>query len=193
MTDQPTFAATVFGQNPLNPFIFLGASGFKRARAFHQQFGIPVNERGYQPTVEDRLLRGKLLLEEVVEHLGKGLGLRVVVDYDPRLGDDGGQYFRLEPVQDYDPVETLDGLADIKVIANGTGVLLGLPVEAADYEVFCSNMTKLDADGQPIVNGVTAGYLEGEPGHRSDLPVGKVLKSDRYTPANIVGLLALSE
>jgi hypothetical protein len=165
-------------------------TGFQRAKVFHEQFGLPVNEPGYQPTEADRLLRGKLMLEEVLEFLNKGLGLCLLVD-GIRFSD-AHEVLDLAVSGSYDPVETLDGIADIKVIANGTGVVMGLPVEDADWEVFCSNMSKLDENGSPIVNGETPGYCACDMpggGYRADLPVGKVLKSDSYVPANIAGLI----
>ncbi len=169
-------------------------TGFERVRVFHERFGLPVNGPNYQPTLDDRLLRGRLLLEEVIEHLTKGLGLQFTID--GMIADPAHFELMESELHEYDPVETLDGIADIKVIANGTGVVMGLPVEAADAEVFRSNMSKLDANGQPIVNGVTEGFKDGsmslglpQPGYRSDLPVGKVLKSEQFSPADIAGLL----
>lgn len=175
--------------------------GFERVLVFHKAFGLPVNELGYVPTVDERLLRGKLLLEEVVEHLCAGLGLTIIDDSGALAGPDqeGGIYnmLKLEHIDgdEYDPVQTLDGLVDIKVIANGTGVAFGLPVEKADRMVFESNMSKLDEDGKPIINGVTPGYTENgqdglhEPGYRPDLPVGKVLKPATFVAPDIASLL----
>lgn len=187
-------------------------SGFERAATFHEAFNLPVSGPGYEPTVEERLLRGRLMLEEVLEHLLAGLGLTLVWqdDEDPENemfvnADDlasGAVKLLLEHdgVTPYSPVETLDGLCDVKVIANGTGVAFGLPVEAADAMIFESNMSKLGPDGQPIINGVTVGYradasLSGheqaeiaEDGFRPDLPMGKVLKPASFVAPDIGSL-----
>lgn len=182
--------------------------GFQRAGMFHDAFGMPVNSPGYMPTVSERLLRGKLQNEEHLETLFKGLGLRMCITTSSgnvilvgkeelESGEVTIDLFHREGDL-YNPVETLDGLADVKVIANGTAVAFGLPMDEADYEVFCSNMTKLDESGKPIVNRCKqAGCEDGalsecdNPFHLIDSsqPVGKVLKPANYTPANIAGII----
>ena len=182
-------------------------SGFENAKRFHEAFNLPVNQPGYTPIVEERLLRGNLMLEEVLEHLIVGLGLRL------KYNAPNGSTWIIGPDElseklemtyrgdEYNPVETLDGIADVKVIANGTGVAFGLPVPAADLMVYDSNMSKL-LFGKPIVNGVTEGYRpraachtddpswhDEEPGFRADLPVGKVLKPAHYVAPDIASLL----
>lgn len=180
-------------------------NGFERAAAFHSSFDMQRNDSPILPTVEERLLRGKLLLEETIETIEKGLGLTLVMRaYDPGASD-GDTLFdcntdRIVLVhregQLYDPVETLDGLADVKVIANGTAVAFGLPMDEADYEVFCSNMSKLDESGKPIVNRPDPAKCTDpdscvEASHLIDptQPIGKVLKPANYTPANIAGVI----
>lgn len=183
-----------------------GTSGFERVTNFHEAFGLPVNGPGYVPTIEERLLRGRLMLEEVLEHLLTGLGLTLV--WHDEAEPDQEYYVNAEMLKNgsvklmlehegapYNPVETLDGLCDVKVIANGTGVAFGLPVPDADRLVYEANMAKLGPDGRPIINGVTPGY-EGHPdnpeladsGFRHDLPIGKVLKPAGWQPADIAGL-----
>ena len=176
-------------------------SGFMRTMQFHEAVGLPVNHHPRMPTVSERILRAKLLLEETFETIEKGLGISC------RLNMAGGKVIPFtaddivvhhEEGRFYDPVETLDGLADVKVVANGTAVQFGLPMEAADFEVFCSNMTKLDEDGNPIHNHCTLADVHPHHDCRelgscvlldSSQPIGKVLKPDTYTPANIKGLL----
>ena len=176
-------------------------SSFMMTRFFHARFGMMINDKPVVPTEDDRVLRGKLILEETIETLCKGLGLEV---YDT----DGGEPMAIGKVNQlsvrvagpYDPVETLDGLADVKVDTNGTAVAFGLPMEAADREVFHSNMSKLDSEGNPIINGYTPGYraaawdgkheTPAEPGYRADQPVGKGLKSSNFREPDIEGLLS---
>lgn len=74
-----------------------------------------------------------------------------------------------------DPVETLDGLLDIIVIAWGTALkYYGEDVaKAGAAEVVRSNLSKVDGSLGPIVR-------------RQD---GKILKPARWTPPNIAGVL----
>lgn len=197
-----------------NTDAYARVDGITRSVEFHSTFGMPVNQPGYEPTVSDRLLRAKLLLEETLETITKGLGLRVYGPTGGIVADATGTCLTVEHREGdlYDPVETLDGLADVKVIANGTATALGLPMKAADYEVFCSNMTKMPTDGKPIVNrevsckicgGTGGGYSDPVECYECDgkgtqlldpkQPVGKVLKPDTYTPANIRAIIEESK
>lgn len=174
-----------------------GAGGELRTRWFHDAMGLPNRSNwNYQPTVDERLLRGKLLLEEVLETL-TAMGLTLCID-----GAMANQAFveitvaHVEGAR-YDPIETADGLGDIKVICNGTAAQFGIPQEDVDLEIWASNMTKLDADGQPIVNRCKIcapepcdGNMHSEEMNLIDptQPVGKILKPETYVPANIARL-----
>lgn len=72
-----------------------------------------------------------------------------------------------------DLVGIADALADIVYVAYGAAVTYGINLDAALHEVHRSNMSKLDEDGKPV--------------YRED---GKVLKSARYTPPDIRGVLS---
>jgi predicted HAD superfamily Cof-like phosphohydrolase len=50
-----------------------------------------------------------------------------------------------------DPVEFLDAIADIIYVTAQQADLYGWPLDAALREVHRSNMSKLDADGNPII------------------------------------------
>lgn len=157
-----------------------GMSTFQRVEVFHRNMKLPLNFDPVTPSVSDRMLRGRLMLEEFVEFIEKGLGLEIHYD-GAKINFDSAALELVHPEgRKYCPVETLDGICDMKVIADGTGVAFGLPVDQGDWEVFCSNMSKLDENGDPIIND---GIL------RPDLPVGKLLKSDNYTPANLVRVI----
>lgn len=193
--------------------------GFDQTTIFHEAVGLPVgNDWGEIPSVSERLLRGKLLIEEVCETL-TAMGLSLIIK------NSAGYTVEVEPTDSvdvvhiegsrYDPIETADGIADIKVIANGTAVSFGIPQPIVDIEVWASNMSKLDAEGNPIVNRCkyweneeVASYKETVEETRAycsfqlrgeectDVshlinpaqPVGKVLKPDSYMPANIARL-----
>ena len=81
----------------------------------------------------------------------------------------------LEAANRGDLVEVADALGDMLYILCGTILKHGLQdrIAAVFEEIQRSNMSKLDANGQPI--------------YRED---GKVLKSDRYFKPDIAGILA---
>lgn len=159
---------------------------------FHGVVGLPVNTVPMIPPVSVRLRRGMLLLEEVLETF-EAMGLELVVD-GVRMSQ-GHESLTLEHVEGsrYDVVETADGLSDINVIVAGTAVEFGIPLHVTDYEVYSSNLTKVLPDGTTIINGVTEGYREGEPGHQPSRPEGKILKPDNFVPANIPAALVAFE
>lgn len=130
--------------------------GSTKAEVFHRAMELSVREDwAYIPTVSERLLRAKLLLEEVLETFAAmGIGLEImgaIYGKDQVRGFDEITVAHIEGSR-YDPIETADGLADIKVVANGTALVFGIPMDIVDDEVFYSNMTKLDENGRPIVN-----------------------------------------
>jgi predicted HAD superfamily Cof-like phosphohydrolase len=71
-----------------------------------------------------------------------------------------------------DIVGIADALADILYVTYGAAVTYGIDLDAVVREVHRSNMSKLDENGRPIL--------------RED---GKVLKSKRYTPPCVAGVL----
>ncbi|GLY81594.1 hypothetical protein [Actinoallomurus iriomotensis] len=73
---------------------------------------------------------------------------------------------------DRDIVGIADALADVVYVAYGAAVTYGIDLDAVLAEVHRSNMTKLDADGRVLL--------------RED---GKVMKSGRYTPPDVAGVL----
>ncbi len=80
----------------------------------------------------------------------------------------------LEAVQNDDIVEIADALGDMLYILCGTIIEHGLQdkIEAIFDEIQCSNMSKLDIDGNPI--------------YRND---GKVMKGPNYFKPNIEAIL----
>lgn len=169
--------------------------GIDRALHFHEVMGLPVSHIiNLNPTVTERVLRCQLMMEEVFECL-HGMGIQMYHDGEPVMTGFDEITFDVIEGSRYDPVETLDGLADIKVIVNGTAVALGLPMAEADFEVFASNMTKLDADGKPRINQCIYGApCVDHDDHECELfdptkPVGKLLKPESYKPADIRQIL----
>jgi predicted HAD superfamily Cof-like phosphohydrolase len=71
-----------------------------------------------------------------------------------------------------DIVAIADALADVVYVAYGSAITYGIDLDAVLREVHRANMSKLDEHGRPI--------------HRED---GKVMKSQRYRPPDVVSVL----
>lgn len=78
-----------------------------------------------------------------------------------------------EAVRSGDVVGIAHELADVVYVAYGTALTYGIDLDAVLAEVHRSNMTKLDRDGRPV--------------RRAD---GKVVRSDRYRPPDVAGVLS---
>jgi predicted HAD superfamily Cof-like phosphohydrolase len=118
-------------------------------RKFHEAYGLPVKN---EPDITDErvnALRISLLNEEL-EELSDAL----------RAGD---------------MVEVLDALTDLQYVLDGAYLSFGLHgyKDEAFAEVQRSNMSKLGADGKPVVR-------------ESD---GKILKGPNYSPPDIASIL----
>ncbi len=72
-----------------------------------------------------------------------------------------------------DLVAVADALADVVYVACGTAHVFGIPFDEVFAEVHRANMSKLDADGKPVLRGD-----------------GKVLKGASYVPPDVAGALA---
>lgn len=179
MTNKQKFAAEASPQvTGLMAYSGFGrAEHFHRAMGLPVKRGWPDDL-----SVSEREIRAKLLFEEFQETLhAMGFQLEVTqVDADDtgnwviqnlgqpneeRIPQRGYQFcvgghwdallkFGVAHIEgsQYDPIETADGLAALKVIANGTAIAFGIPMPEVDWEVFCSNMSKLDDSWNPIIN-----------------------------------------
>lgn len=114
-----------------------------RVRTWHEHFSVPV--RAVPALPEDRVGMRLAILEEEVRELR-------------------------EAVEAGDMVEVLDALCDIQYVLDGTFLEFGLHEvkERAFDEVHASNMSKLGADGRPVL--------------RED---GKVLKGPDFFPPDL--------
>lgn len=86
------------------------------------------------------------------------------------LAEEVGEY--VAAARSGDLVAIADALGDIVYVAYGTAVTYGIDLDAVLAEVHRANMSKLDATGRPVL--------------RED---GKVLKSDRYRPPDVAGVI----
>lgn len=152
----------------------------KRVREFHLAFGQPAPEK-FTPLRDPGSirLRVRLILEEALEFCaatGSKLycnsnGRPLLLELDKIVIAVSGTVGATDTAPN--DAEMIDALCDIKYVVDGTAVALGIDLEDFDKEVHASNMSKLSADGKPIV--------------RED---GKVLKSTNFRPPDIAGLLA---
>lgn len=135
---------------------------------FHKAFGHPVETAPTLGNVNLRILRTKLLVEEVLE-LATAFGLNVVCNVI-----DGVQHVAIEENKNLVPniVEIADGLGDIRYVTDGANLCFGLPAEEILAEIHRSNMSKLGEDGKPI--------------YRED---GKVLKGPNYFGPDIAKII----
>ena len=86
----------------------------------------------------------------------------------------------LEAVEQNDLVGVVDSLSDQLYILCGTILEHGLQhiIEDCFSEVQRSNMSKLDDDGKPIINGENGVFDESR-------PKGKILKSKNFSEPNL--------
>ena len=127
-------------------------------KQFHKSFNATYNETSSLIEEKDYELRFALLKEENEEYL--------------------------EACRNNDKVEILDALTDQLYIVLGTIVSHGMQdiIEKAFNEVHASNMSKLDNDGKPIINGLN-GVLD------NTRPIGKVLKSNNFFEPDLKQLI----
>lgn len=126
----------------------------KDLERFQKAFNSTFNETPTLLEEEDYILRYKLLKEENEEYL------------DACINND--------------KVEILDALTDQLYIVLGSIVSHGMQhiIEKAFSEVNNSNMSKLDNNGKPLING------EGDVWDESK-PKGKILKSQNFFEPNL--------
>lgn len=94
------------------------------------------------------------------------------------LAEENEEY--LEACRNNDKVGILDALTDQLYIVLGTIVSHGMQhiIEKAFEEVHASNMSKLDENGKPIINGENGVFDETR-------PKGKILKSKNFFEPNL--------
>jgi predicted HAD superfamily Cof-like phosphohydrolase len=126
----------------------------KKVAEFQIAFRQNVKQKPTLIPMHDALLRFALMKEETNEYL--------------------------DACNNKDLVEVADALADQLYILCGTILEHGLQdviIKCFD-EVHRSNMSKLDDDGEPIINGENGFF-------NTEKPVGKVLKSQNYSEPNL--------
>lgn len=147
-------------------------------REFHYKFDHPVAVAIAIPHADLRVLRCRLLLEEVGEYcVSSGVAAHLFVDPMKALlsgnQDDGVTLTAVAVKAPVDVVQCARELADIQYVCDGAMLVWGFPKGAIVSEVHRANMSKLGADGMPM---------------RNDL--GKILKGPNFTPPDVGQVLA---
>ena len=112
-------------------------TNFKSVKKFMETFGQEIKEKASFPNDKITSLRYELIKEELDE--------------------------LKEAIDKRDLKEVADALTDILYVTYGAGHAFGIDLDKCFEEVQNSNMSKLDADGEPIYNDV-----------------GKVMKGPNY-------------
>ncbi len=117
----------------------------KSVQEFHEGFGLPVKDTPDISDEKTNRLRINLLAEELEE--------------------------LQEALKDGDLVEVLDALTDLQYVLDGAYLSFGLQhlKHAAFDEVHRSNMSKLGADGKPVVRESDGKILKGPDYFRPDI------------------------
>lgn len=148
----------------------------RQIRAFMEGFGQTVRDVPTSDvTPEERVLRGRLVIEEAFEYL-EALGLNFAVngDLEPVAVDSKSVRVEIDPSREIDLVEVADAQSDLIVVTKGGSLTFGIPIDDVSLEEVCpSNLAKLGPDGKPILR-------EGD---------RKVLKPEGWQPPNITKVL----
>jgi len=124
------------------------ADVFRDVREWHRAFGVPVQDRPQIPKCDRVTLRLNLLDEEAIE-----LGDAIAADDVAQIAQEG---------------------CDLIYVIAGLFAEYGIDGAAVWAEVHRSNMSKLGADGRPVL--------------RAD---GKILKGPGYQEADVAKVLGL--
>lgn len=127
-------------------------------RQFHEIYHLPAPDDGPSADRERIHMRLALVAEEFAELVGAAYGkqARSIIEkswHEARASDDKTR----------DTIEVADALGDLIYVIYGMALELDIPLTDVLHEIHASNLSKLDAEGNPI--------------YRED---GKVLKGPHY-------------
>jgi predicted HAD superfamily Cof-like phosphohydrolase len=144
-------------------------------RLFHLAFAHPVRTVPTTPKPLERLLRFRLLFEEVME-FGRAIGVSGLSEQTQEAFEADVKRTMAEFSINEDAVvslsEAADALGDIDYVTAGANLVFGFPAEAVVAEIHRANMSKLGADGRPVHDGY-----------------GKVVKGPNYKKPNVAQVL----
>lgn len=156
-------------------------------REFYKAFKEPIPEDENASLDESVIpaqrleLKMKLVAEEFAELVGAVYGKKAEEIINEAFieavkTDDGTR----------DVVEAADAIGDMHVVMEGLAIESRIPTNDVLAEVHLSNMSKLDADGEPIrSDGVTPDIFDGKV-----KPLGKLLKGPNFFEPDLEAILA---
>jgi predicted HAD superfamily Cof-like phosphohydrolase len=160
----------------------------EKVKEFMNTFGQYCPPRPYCPEENTRILRVKLLLEEVLE-LAEASGVDIITKgidvLSTRLVKSGDIRLKINE-DDVNIYEVADAIADISYVNYGAANAYGINIAPIEDEVHASNMTKLFTEDE--VQGLDKRDFSIEKvGDRYLVKNndGKVQKSPSYTTADI--------
>lgn len=125
--------------------------------------GQPIPTENVVPFADDRILRLKLIAEELVE-LASASNIEIIINVDGTsyrsqisTSKKGPSYERI--------IEAADAIADLLYVVYGAAVAWGIKIDPIFGEIHRSNMSK---------------FIDGKLG-----PTGKYVKGPSYSPARI--------
>jgi predicted HAD superfamily Cof-like phosphohydrolase len=161
-------------------------------KEFMNVFGQECPNAPTIPSVETRILRVKLLLEEVLE-LAEASSIQILDTFNTPLDTSSikTNKIKFKEIQNA-PVSLVgiaDAIADISYVNYGAANAYGIDIVPVEEEVHNSNMTKLFTEEEamqlnPDFYTVKSVRL-AEKGFLVKAKDGKIQKSPSYTPANI--------
>lgn len=121
--------------------------------SFHAAFDHPISAVPTVPSVDTRLLRFRLILEELME-FGRAIGVKRLAGIPDeefqQLVKDQLKLISIDETAPVDLIEAADALGDIDYVVQGSNLVFGFPAEAIIAEIHSANMSKLGEDGRPI-------------------------------------------
>lgn len=160
-------------------------------KAFYEVMNLPIPLHPIKLSVTERQKFLTIIFSEVVE-LIRASGFRLDAVWPTE--DDVYPTITLNHIEgsQEDHVEMLDGLGDVAFTIFFMAIGKGWNLMHALREITASNLTKLDEDGKPIINGYGKA-APGEPLHRPDEPEGKILKPEGFTRPALARIMAMPQ
>lgn len=174
--------------------------GQLQVKEFMSFFGQATPETPVQLDEAAAKLRAALIMEEAIETITKGLGLKIIITSNGPtalvISETNHPLMKIDffKEKEVDLVQLADGLADLAYVGEfGTAVAAGIDLEPIQDEVHRSNMSKAwtDADVQKAQEIYPTATLENYGGglYRLKREDGKIIKSPSYTEANLAPLI----
>ena len=150
---------------------------YDRVVEFHKKADATINTKPTIPSLEDRLLRAKLIMEESLETI-EALGFAVWVDSN-ETNHTPLNMGLVDFIEDGEPnlIEIADGCADITVVTTGTLVTCGIKDLSLQAEVDNNNLAKFGPGGYRRDDGK---WIK-PPGHQPP-DIERVFRSQRGDP-----------